>query len=218
MESPDIDQSRVIKWQQKLLPFMVIMISALTLFFFIASCFQLYYLHQRIEHSPELHLEALMADMKSSEQTLSGVDKLTSLKWKTMVVLEGHTLQRRYHQANVLLMSRIWTRYLGFVTGMILALVGAVFVLGKIRESETKIDAEHAGAKFALTTASPGLVIALLGTILMITTMVLHQNIEVTDVPVYLSKGETIQDVPVNINQEMEKIQKDIKRGDSHEK
>jgi hypothetical protein len=219
------EQASIIKWQKKLLPFMVGMIAALTFFFFIASCIQLYYLHKRIENSPELRLDALMADLKGNEQSMSETERVASLQWRTSVALEGHVLQRRYHQANVLLMSRIWTRYLGFVTGMILALVGAVFILGKIRESESKLDAEHGGWKFTFTTASPGLVLALLGTILMITTMALHHSIEVTDRPVYLNAVSTpgyakqeAGDVSINIDEELEKLKKGIAKEGDREK
>ena len=47
-------------------------------------------------------------------------------------------IKQRYHQANVLLMAGVRVRYPGLVTGMILALIGAVFVLGKIREERTE--------------------------------------------------------------------------------
>jgi hypothetical protein len=46
-------------------------------------------------------------------------------------VLEADALQRRYHQANANMLARVWTRQLGFITGMLLALVGAAFILGR---------------------------------------------------------------------------------------
>ena len=176
---------RETKWQKKLLPFMIIVLSLVMLFFFTASALQLYYLHQRIERSPELDLNPALALLDSNPSGASERDKLEVGRWKTLTILEGNALQRRYHQANVLLMSRIWTGYLGFVTGMILALVGATFILGKLRESESQVDAGSELWKLSITTASPGLVLALLGTILMITTMVSHYEIKVDDGQLY---------------------------------
>jgi hypothetical protein len=177
--------SRETRWQKRLLPFMVVVLSLVMLFFFTASAFQLYYLHQRIERSPELDLNPALGILESNPAGASEKDKLEIGRWKTLSILEGNALQRRYHQANTLLMSRIWTAYLGFVTGMILALVGATFILGKLRESESQVDAGSQLWKFSITTASPGLVLALLGTILMITTMVSHYEIKVSDGQLY---------------------------------
>jgi hypothetical protein len=176
---------RETKWQKKLLPFMIIVLSLVMLFFFTASALQLYYLHQRIERSPELDLNPALGLLESNPAGASERDKLEVGRWKTLSILEGNALQRRYHQANVLLMSRIWTGYLGFVTGMILALVGATFILGKLRESESQVDAGSELWKLSITTASPGLVLAVLGTILMITTMVSHYEIKVDDGQLY---------------------------------
>jgi hypothetical protein len=183
---PEMGTPRITGWQKKLLPFMIGMLTVLTLFFFIASIKQIYDLHSRIEQAPELDLNPALNVLQNNERDASK-DKLDSARWKTLSILEGHALQRRYHQANVLLMSRVWTTYLGFVTGMILSLVGAAFILGKLREPESKLDAESTLWKFSLTTASPGLILALLGTILMVTTMVTHFDIEVQDGPLYTS-------------------------------
>lgn len=83
-------------------------------------------------------------------------------------------------------MSRVWARYLGFVTGMILALVGAVFVLGKLREEATEVQTGTSGAMLSLRSASPGLIMAILGVALMATTIVTHHSMEWADSSVYL--------------------------------
>jgi hypothetical protein len=44
--------------------------------------------------------------------------------------LERELIARRYDQVNLTVTTRLWTRLMGFITGMILALVGAAFVLG----------------------------------------------------------------------------------------
>jgi len=184
MKSSEIDNPRVSTWQKKLLPLMIAMLGGLTIFFFIASFIQIYYLHEQINQGPQLNLAPALSIIDVKDSISVGKDKLNLARWATLATLDGQALQSRYHQAKVLLMSRIWTRYLGFVTGMILSLIGAAFILGKLREPETQLDTEGLW-KFSITTSSPGLILAILGTILMITTIVTHHTIEVKDVPSY---------------------------------
>ena len=44
-------------WQRRLLPVMVRMLAGLTIFFFLASFVQLFYLHSRIEKAPSIELK-----------------------------------------------------------------------------------------------------------------------------------------------------------------
>jgi len=176
-------------WQKRLLPFMIAIISALTCFFFAASFIQLFRLQQQIEKYPEIDLDQTF---KSMEVHFSGLDeknKIDFTKWKTLSVLEKQVLNRRYHQANALLMSRIWREYLGFVTGMILTIVGAVFILGKLRAPATTLEAGWKGASLSLITTSPGILLAVLGTLLMYTTIATHHQITVDDKSTYVQIG-----------------------------
>jgi len=182
-------------WQKRLLPVMVGLLVTLTAFFFVASFVQLYYLQTRIERAPRLDLSPAMASLdeiakdvqngKVGDQ-LAFNNRLEYARWKTLSLLEANALQRRYHHAGVLLISRIWTRYLGFVTGTILAMVGAAFILGKLQEASSNLGAEGGLWKVSLTTASPGLVLATLGTVLMLATLATNMDLQVNDGPVYL--------------------------------
>ncbi|WBA44321.1 hypothetical protein [Hymenobacter canadensis] len=197
--TPKNDES-IYKWQVKLLPFIIRMLVGFSMVFFIGSFIQLYYLHARINNSPAFTLGNTfnqLAEIKSqSHQT--NQDLIAATRWQTLSVLEASALQRRYHQANVLLMSRVWITYLGFVTGMILALVGAVFVLGKFRETTTKGAIDTSGAKVSFESASPGLILAGLGTLLMFTTMITHYDIEVKDGPSYIDQWGTYSKVTLS--------------------
>lgn len=170
-------------WQRTLLPFMVLMVSGLSIFFFWISLTQLEALQQRIEQAPRVDLAPAL-DVQD-ETVLAGGNRLLYVQWKTLALLEAHALERRYHQANVLLMSRTWIRYLGFITGMILALVGAAFILGKLRERESDLSLSNQAASVAFKSTSPGLVLAVLGTILMLTTILTNERIDVGDAPLY---------------------------------
>lgn len=211
-ETPDLDTKTAVKeqavgrrataasgadrtWQKRLLPVMVGLLVTLTAFFFVASFVQLYYLQTRIERVPQLDLSPAMASLdevakdvqngKVGDQ-LAFNNRLEYARWKTLSLLEANALQHRYHHAGVLLISRIWTRYLGFVTGTILAMVGAAFILGKLQEASSNLGAEGGLWKVSLTTASPGLVLATLGTALMLATLATSMDLQVNDGPVYL--------------------------------
>lgn len=174
-----------LKWQRQLLPMMTRTIVYLAVFFFLASLAQLAYLHWKISRSPELDihepLSMLSAAAASAPQNNPEIAKL-----KALIALEANGMEQQYHQANVSLMSRIWTVYLGFVTGMILSLVGASFVLGKLREERSELTLRSAPANVSFRSASPGLILAVLGTILMLTAIVTNHKIYVTHSAVYL--------------------------------
>lgn len=166
-ERAKLEDSSQHNWQLRLMPFMVGIILTLALFFFVATLYQLYKLNVNIQETPELHNSELIDGGHPAS-------KLVEKQWHSLVILESHILQQRYHQANVLLMARIWVRYLGFVTGMMLSLIGAVFILGKLREPATELTLGSEGEnkklpsnlKVQLVTQSPGIVLVTLGTVL----------------------------------------------------
>lgn len=160
----------------------------LTIFFFAASFLQLLYLHHYMSERTAIDLRPVAS--AASTDTLSDKRQPETVPWQALANLEQYSLQRRYNQANVLLMARVWTHYLGFVTGMISMLIGAVFILGKLQEPPTSASSDTAAWKFSLTTTSPGLVLAFLGTLLMVTTMVAPARIEVEDKATYLFNAE----------------------------
>jgi hypothetical protein len=88
-------------------------------------------------------------------------------------------------------MSGLWLRYLGFVTGMILALVGASFVLGKLREPLTEITGELPKINLSLRSASPGIILVFLGAVLMIATILDEDKYEADENRIYLTGLET---------------------------
>jgi hypothetical protein len=171
MDQKNSELAQISKWQYKLLPTIIRIIIFLTVFFFLASLMQLIYLQTRIDKVPEIDKNWVKATIHDNQ----------------LYQLEYLTIQNRYHQGNTSLMSRIWLQYLGFITGMILAIIGAIFILGKLREPETKIDLDASQVKFSILSASPGLVMVFLGTFIMITTIVVHNEIEIKDASVYVT-------------------------------
>lgn len=169
------------RWQLLLLPLMAAIVVGLTVFFFSVSRQQLEQLQTRIAEAPAVDLQATFGGPAPDIETE---------RWRTLALLEQNALEHRYRQAKVLLMSRLWLKYLGFVTGMIIAIVGAAFVLGRLRGSGGKGSVEGGGIKAAFETTSPGLVLAFLGAGLMLTTMVSQSDIQVTDRAVYTANWQ----------------------------
>ena len=174
------------RWQRRLLPFAVAAISLMTLFFFATSLLQIDRLGKAISYKQSPAVEASLAAYERRPGIVA--PDLAYMQWKTRVLLEREALSHRYAQVNATLMLRAWTRHLGFLTGMILAMVGAVFILAKLREGETTLSGEGAGAKAALATSSPGIVLAVLGTVLMVVTLTANFEFSTTDVPVYIGR------------------------------
>jgi hypothetical protein len=148
---------------------------------------------RQIEDSPRITLDETLKPLGYDARE-PPENKLIYAQWKTLSLLEAASVEKRYHQAGLLLTARVSVIYFGFITGMILALVGATFILGKFRDEPARIQAEGGAGetskwRASLETASPGLLLAALGTILMLTTMLAHVQIDVKDGPLYLLPG-----------------------------
>lgn len=158
-------------WQKRLLPVMTSTLVGLAVFFFIITLLQLYRLDQRLS-APRVQFQSVLTASQP--------------EWVVRTLLEAHALEYRYHQANLSLAARIWTRYLGMMTGMILAIVGATFILGKLADTPTDFDMKSSAATVALKTSSPGIVLAVLGTILIFTSIMSNPPIEIEDQALYI--------------------------------
>jgi hypothetical protein len=185
----DGSEQRREAWSARMLPWMGRMVLGLTVFFFLASAAQLVYLHYEIMRAPSSDVTVPMNMLQSAQGQQPANEhmdeKLPAAAIAALTALEINAMERRYHQANVSLLSRVWTRYLGFVTGMVLAMVGAAFILGRLETKSSTASAETAAGKFSFQSESPGLILAGLGVALMITTIVTHHEIQVQDRAIY---------------------------------
>lgn len=189
MESKRDDDQRTVtameRWQEKMLPVMRIGLITLAAVFFLASLVQYHLLYQDLRGGgPQQQntLEQLERTLPESQRTQLGF-----VQWKTLVKLEQDVMSMRYQQINATLLLRTWTRQTGFLVGMVLAMVGAFFILGRLKEETSQLSGESAGIKVMLTSSSPGIILAVLGTILMIVTLTVKFDFEVQDRPVYLA-------------------------------
>lgn len=171
-------------WQRRLLPLMATVLVVASTAFLGFSLVQTNAMRARIENVPQTSVE-LILDPVCERETLTFAERQACSEMKAAVLLEVYTIQRRYHQANAALMVRAWIKYLGFLTGMMIGIVGAVFILGRLAETRSELTAEGPAGKFSLSSMSPGLILVTLGTVLMITTVLVNPPTDVGDAAVY---------------------------------
>jgi hypothetical protein len=172
-------------WQRKLLPWMLGFLICVAAFFLIATIYEFNFLNNSIltsEQAPSA-IQVLPSTLDGESSAYQTVAQL-----EVAAKLEAYLLQQRYHQASISEMSRVWLQYLGFETGMILALVGAFFILGKITDTTPNNFEVSLKESFStsLFTTSPGLILTLLGVILMVITLYIHHEIKVADAAIYV--------------------------------
>jgi hypothetical protein len=175
-------------WQTKLLPLMVGMIIVLTAVFCVSNIVQVYILNNHIREVGEPNLDAGLNLLQVDAQT-EPPDRLSYATLRTQALLEGYAIRYRYHQASVASMGRGYLIYLGFTTGMVLAMVGATFILGKLKESQSGVVTQSALLRVSITSASPGLILAIFGTVLMLTTILARADVQVSDGALFVPRS-----------------------------
>jgi hypothetical protein len=182
--SPAAEQE-LVRWQRKLLPVMTGFIISLASIFFCFSAIHLYQVTKFIqtEHGLDIRAQIESEIARPPGVSASGEEVLQN----SLLLLEADTLDKRYHEASALLLSRIWSRQLAFITGMVMAFLGAVFILGKMSESTSNISGEGGQWKVAITSASPGIILSFFGTTLLITSLLIRTTLDVSDGPAYVT-------------------------------
>ena len=178
------------EWQRSARPFMARVVVVLAVFFFAASLGQLLYLNWELAHSPAIGVplfdDRLCAGAAGASPP-SPAECVTLQRARALLLLEANVVERRYHLSNALTMFAVWSRYLGFVTGMILAIVGAAFILGKLAEPESQLGATAPGGwKAEIRSTSPGLVLCFLGVVLIVASIVTLHSLSTRDASTYI--------------------------------
>lgn len=184
----DYELARINSWQKKLLPWLIIMPSVLMLLFVYLATRQMQRFNTVIDAKSESVIEKMIQSPSDSALSNNLKGNMDYIRWITLARMEEKSLDRRYSQGGLLLASRIFTKYLGFFTGMILAIVGAVFIIGKLQESSSDIEGAMGDQmKLKIVSSSPGIIFGVLGTVLMLSTILQHAEIELKDQPLFLN-------------------------------
>jgi hypothetical protein len=101
------------------------------------------------------------------------------------ISMERELIARRYSQQHTAILARLWTRLMGFLTGMALAIVGASFVLGRLREPASSVSGKGSGVDISIKSASPGVILAVVGALMMALTITIPINLEESVTPTY---------------------------------
>ena len=131
---------QLLQWQNRLLPWMIGMPTVLIGAFIVIATLQLNKFEKFVYKGDEDKIEnAIPSPVANTTDSLLKRNA-EYLKWYSLVKMEEHSINRRYNQGGVLLMSRIYIKYLGFFTGMILAIVGSVFIISKLKEDVSELE------------------------------------------------------------------------------
>ena len=170
------------KLYNRIVPVVIIIPIFFLILFITVSMIQLRDINSRIE-------EGQSQTVKDIINRMPGRDTLSESyrQFLALAVLEEESLGERYRQGHYSLVSRSFKQYLGFFTGIIMVIVGSLFVLLKLRE---KIDsaASRDGWKFTLVTNSPGVVFGLIGAVLISIASSSKDAITVRDSGLYLTR------------------------------
>jgi hypothetical protein len=181
-------EKNLLAWQQKLMPWMVILPSLLIIVFVYLATTQLNNFSSEINNYKTSELDKLFINAKDSSLKIPvDGDKEEFVKLYMLAKMDEQLMNKRYSQGGALLISRLYTKYLGFFTGMILAIVGAVFIISKLKEDSTQLETSSEKFKLSLISSSPGIIFGVLGTCLMMTTILKQNDIDIKDVATYLN-------------------------------
>lgn len=174
----------LIRWQSRLLPFMTGFMIFMALLFFLFSGLHIYQVTSFIKAADGADTrEQIETEINKPTGRMLTADEVME---HSLLLLEADALDKRYHQAGGLLMSRIWSRQLAFITGMVMAFVGAAFILGKLSEDVTEVSGGAAEWKVAISSASPGIILSLFGTVVIVCSLFVRSTLDVNDGPAYV--------------------------------
>ncbi|WP_404711925.1 hypothetical protein [Sphingomonas sp. MMS24-J13] len=182
-------------WQKRMAPLMVGAVVSTAIFFAVVMLVRFSAIEQTLQDPPQSQISIPWT--KAGLEPGNWRDQKDLASVQANFILERELIARRYRQASAMLSLRLWTRLMGFLTGMILAMVGAAFVLGKLTSPESEIAGGASGANVSIKSASPGIVMAALGTILIGIALVMPVTTDVHDAAIYFGRAEApVEDPP----------------------
>lgn len=176
------------RWQTRLVRFMTGSLVAMGVIFFAATLWLFADLTQRVQYRQSDLVAVINALPKEA------IADRTYREWYVRAVLEKSALEQRFAMQSMVVQGRLWTRVMGFLTGMILCFSGSVFVLGKLRDPPIQVSAEGSGLKTSLSTSSPGVFLAFAGALLIGLSLYVPTSVESSDVAVYLPRQVEVVD------------------------
>ena len=178
---------KIFAWQNRLLPFVVVMLTILIVSFLTIGTFYAFSLNNKNDELISSHIGNIYAN---------SIDwKNLSDESKARLILEEKSMNHRF--VNIINSNKynVWMRYSAYLIGTILCFIGAIFILSKITESMTNLSGQSPNIKITLATSSPGLILAFLGTILIIVGIYKTVTVDVSEAPKYIVPQYRIKDL-----------------------
>lgn len=172
------------RWQRAVLPFMVSALVLAAMFFGWTT----YAFFDRLQSELTYRKAEVHALIDRVDSGMNGAANPVYRDWAVRATLEQAALEQRFNVQVAIVKGRLWSRFMGFLTGMLLALTGCVFVLGKLR-TDIDFSGTASGASAIVKTTSPGVYLALLGTVVIGMALAMPGTVESTDAAIYLPGG-----------------------------
>jgi hypothetical protein len=176
-----VSSSDDLRWQRRLMPYMLVALGLAGAFFSVTT----YLFFDRLQAELSYSRVDPRALIDRADPAAAAPRDAAYRDWLVRATLEQTLQQQRFNVQLAIVKGRLWSRFMGFLTGMLLALTGCVFVLGKLR-ADVDFSGEGGGAKAALTTTSPGLFLAFLGSVIIGMSLLVSGTIETSDTAIYL--------------------------------
>lgn len=174
------------RWQNRMAPLMAGAVVVTAVFFAVIMLVRFSSIEATLQEPPPAQLTVPWT--RQGIEPTSWRDQQQLASTEANFGLERELISRRYRVASAIMSLRLWTRLMGFLTGMILAMVGAAFVLGKLDAPESEIAGAASGATLSVKSASPAIVMAVLGTVLIGISLVMPVTADVHDAAVYFGR------------------------------
>lgn len=174
---------QVSSWQQKLLPFLVITISTLAICFIVFYFIHISDIEKALENTPRFTASASSGDPQT-------------VRWNDLKDLEQFSIANRHYNARLMIRSRLLMISLSFLTGVVLCFIGSIFILGKFSEAPTAIEGGQDKISLKLNSSSPGIILACLGVIIIIVSILSKVDVSVSDAPLFMPESELQSNKP----------------------
>jgi hypothetical protein len=180
MTNPDLSFQKV---YNRIIPVVIIIPVLFLIFFIVVSMNQLHEINLRIEEGQSKAVKEMLNKAIISE---TGNEQYN--RFIILATLEEESLDERYRQGHYTLVSRSFKQFLGFFTGIIMVIVGSVFILLKLREQVNLDVSQELSLKGSLSTSSPGVAFGIVGAVLISIASLTKDTITIRDSGLYLTR------------------------------
>lgn len=195
-QAPQTDPSGgLVRWQLRLLPFMVGGLSILALTFFVVTLWNYAALSAGMK-VPEANIRAELSQLRQSGTQVKNIE------FEALLLLEERSMRYRYGISAAAMQGRMWTRFMAFMVGMMMVFSGCIFILGKL-DTDFSARGRTAGIEATFKTTSPGLILTCLGTLLMYAAISVVTTVDYVDRPVFI-KSSVASDAQESLAKEPE--------------